>query len=413
MTRQWVVLLILAVFAFGLIGGRAAAGDSSDCQDTGLLRARVDGNNEFAFDLYKKISGDDANFVRNVFFSPYSISTALGMTFAGARNETAAQMAAVLHFDPDQSTLHQSFFDLATGIDGTGKAYQLAVGNALWGQENYPFDREYVALIRQYYSGGFHTVDFARETETSRGRINQWIAEKTADKIRNLLQQGDINALTRLVLTNAIYFKGDWETQFDRRLTRPAPFRVKPGQTIDVPMMSRTGSLPYAATDLLQAVELPYAGGDLSMLVLLPTTDLNVVERQLSGQLLDELLVQMKPVPLSLYLPRFKFDARYALQEEKYLPALGMVDAFQERLADFSGLTGRKELFISGVFHKAFIDVNESGTEAAAATAVVIGLKSALPPTTVFRADRPFMFLIRHKPTGAILFLGRVANPAQ
>ena len=408
--EKWVFgALAILLIAVNLHTVQAAA----DCPDRKAVATQVAGNNDFALDLYKKISSDETNTGKNIFFSPYSISTALGMTYAGARSETERQMAAVLHFGPDQATLHSAFHDLSASVDGTGKEYQLNVGNALWGQQNYPFDKAFLSLISKYYAGGFNTVDFVQDTEPSRLKINQWVSDKTADKIKDLLQQGDISSLTRLVLTNAIYFKGDWATQFDKKMTRPASFNLGAAATSEVQMMMRTGQLPYAETDLFQAVELPYAGDDLYMLILLPKADISVLEQQLSRQQLEELPAQMKPTQLSLYLPRFKFDARYALQEKKYLPAMGMVDAFDERLADFSGLTGNKELFISGVFHKAYIDVTESGTEAAAATAVVMGLKSMPPPATVFRADLPFLFLIRHKPTGSILFIGRVSNPSQ
>ena len=410
--RGWGIAIFCAV-VIALAAVNPVAVKAADCPDRNSPASQLAGNNEFAFDLYKKIGSEETNTGKNIFFSPYSISTALGMTYAGARGETERQMAAVLHFSPDQAAVHGAFRDLATSVDGTGKSYQLSVGNALWGQQNYPFDSDFLSLISKYYAGGFNTVDFVRETEASRVKINRWVADKTADKIQNLLQQGDISNLTRLVLTNAIYFKSNWATPFEKTMTRPALFKVDAATTREVQMMARTGPLPYVENEQLQAVELPYAGNDLSMLVLLPKTDISVLEQQLSLQQLDELQAQLKPTPVSLYLPRFKFDARYALQDKKYLPAMGMVDAFDERLADFSGLTGNKELFISGVFHKAFIDVNESGTEAAAATAVVVGLKSMPPPSTIFRADHPFVFLIRHQSTGSILFLGRVANPAQ
>ncbi len=412
MLHRWGVFGILGLVLLLVIGG-PSLGESADCPEPDVIRARVADNNEFAFSLYQKIAGAEPNLGKNVFFSPYSISTALGMTYAGARGETAQQMAAVLRFDEDQEALHRSFRDLAARLDGTGKPYQLKIANALWGQRDYPFEAKFLSLIGEYYAGGFQTLDFAQAPEPSRVAINQWVERQTADKIRNLLQQGDITSLTRLVLTNAIYFKGEWETPFEKNQTRPAPFKVNPGNTVEVPMMMRTGQLPYAETDTLQAVELPYAGKDLAMVLLLPKDDLGSLEQYLSRQQVGILLTQMQPIRLSLFLPRFKFDARYALQNKDYLPALGMVDAFDSQLADFSGLTGHKALHISGVFHKAFIDVNESGTEAAAATAVVVGLKSMPPPATVFRADHPFIFLIHHKPTGSILFMGRIANPAQ
>ena len=413
MWHRWSRFGILGALILLLVVGGPSLGESADCPEPDRIRARVADNNEFAFSLYQKIAGAEPNLGKNVFFSPYSISTALGMTYAGARGETAQQMSAALRFDAEQETLHQSFRDLATRLDGTGKPYQLKIANALWGQRNYPFEAKFLSLIGEFYAGGFQTLDFSQAPEPSRVAINHWVERQTADKIRNLLQQGEITSMTRLVLTNAIYFKGEWETPFEKNQTHPAPFKVSPGNSVEVPMMVRTGQLPYTETDTLQAVELPYDGKDLAMVLLLPKDDLGSLEQNLSRQQVGILLTQMQPTRLSLFLPRFKFDARYALQSQDYLPALGMVDAFDSQLADFSGLIGHKGLFVSGVFHKAFIDVNESGTEAAAATAVVVGLKSMPPPATVFRADHPFLFLIHHKPTGSILFMGRIANPAQ
>ena len=413
MWHRWSRFGILGALILLLVVSGPSLGESADCPEPDRIRARVADNNEFAFSLYQKIAGAEPNLGKNVFFSPYSISTALGMTYAGARGETAQQMSAALRFDAEQETLHQSFRDLATRLDGTGKPYQLKIANALWGQRNYPFEAKFLSLIGEFYAGGFQTLDFSQAPEPSRVAINHWVERQTADKIRNLLQQGEITSMTRLVLTNAIYFKGEWETPFEKNQTHPAPFKVSPGNSVEVPMMVRTGQLPYTETDTLQAVELPYDGKDLAMVLLLPKDDLGSLEQNLSRQQVGILLTQLQPTRLSLFLPRFKFDARYALQNKDYLPALGMVAAFDSQKADFSGLTGHKGLYISGVFHKAFIDVNESGTEAAAVTAVVVGLKSMPPPATVFRADHPFLFLIHHKPTGSILFMGRVANPAQ
>ena len=413
MWHRWSRFGILGALILLLVVSGPSLGESADCPEPDRIRARVADNNEFAFSLYQKIAGAEPNLGKNVFFSPYSISTALGMTYAGARGETAQQMAAALRFDAEQESLHQSFRDLASRLDGTGKPYQLKIANALWGQRNYPFEAKFLSLIGEFYAGGFQTLDFSQAPEPSRVAINHWVERQTADKIRNLLQQGEITSMTRLVLTNAIYFKGEWETPFEKNQTHPAPFKVSPGNSVEVPMMVRTGQLPYTETDTLQAVELPYDGKDLAMVLLLPKDDLGSLEQNLSRQQVGILLAQLQPTRLSLFLPRFKFDARYALQNKDYLPALGMVAAFDSQKADFSGLTGHKGLYISGVFHKAFIDVNESGTEAAAVTAVVVGLKSMPPPATVFRADHPFLFLIHHKPTGSILFMGRIANPAQ
>ena len=329
MLHRWSRFGILGALILLLVVSGPSLGESADCPELDVIRARVADNNEFAFSLYQKIAIAEPNKGKNIFFSPYSISTALGMTYAGARGETAQQMAAVLRFDAEQESLHQSFRDLAARLDGTGKPYQLKIANALWGQRNYPFEPKFLSLVGEYYAGGFQTLDFAQAPEPSRVTINQWVERQTADKIRDLLQQGDITSLTRLVLTNAIYFKGEWETPFEKNQTRPAPFKVSPGNTVEVPMMVRIGQLPYTETDTLQAVELPYAGKDMAMVLLLPKDDLGSLEQYLSRQQVGILLTQMQPTRLSLFLPRFKFDARYALQNQDYLPALGMVDAFE------------------------------------------------------------------------------------
>ena len=413
MCKRWSGIVVLCLLVLLRLGGGLVPALAAAASDEERVRDRVAGNNEFAVALYRKISTDPANADKNIFFSPYSISAALAMTYAGARGETAKQMATVLHFDAEQQTLHRSFRDLAARLDGTGKPYQLKIANALWGQNDYSFEPNFLSLVGKYYAGGLQMLDFSKAPETGRERINQWVAGQTADKIQNLLQPGDITSLTRLVLTNAIYFKGDWPTAFNRQETVPAPFKLASGSSVNVPMMTRTAYFAYAATETLQAVELPYAGDDLAMTVIVPKQDLSEVERTLSRQWLTELLAKLQSARLSLYLPRFKFDARYVLQSREYLPALGMTDAFDGRKADFSGLTGHRDLSVSGVFHKAFVDVNESGTEAAAATGIAFGLTSMPTRDIVVRADRPFLFLIQHKQTGTILFLGRVANPGQ
>ena len=413
MWHRWSRFGILGALILLLVVSGPSLGESADCPEPDRIRARVADNNEFAFSLYQKIAGAEPNLGKNVFFSPYSISTALGMTYAGARGETAQQMSAALRFDAEQETLHQSFRDLATRLDGTGKPYQLKIANALWGQRDFPFEAQYLSLIEKYYDGGLQTLDFAQAPESGRTTINQWVERQTAGKIQELLRPGDISPATRLVLTNAIYFKGNWVKAFDQRETWSAPFKLADGNSVSVPLMSRTASFAYAETAALQVAELPYAGEDLAMLVILPKEGLAEIEQAMSRQWLAELSVKLRPALLSLQLPRFKFDARYALQNQEYLPALGMVDAFDSSKADFSGLTGRRDLAVSGVFHKAFIDVNESGTEAAAATGGAVSLTSLPSREIVFRADHPFLFLIHHKPTGSILFMGRIANPAQ
>ena len=407
------ITILVAAVAFCIMqlvpGGMAGAAPGEDSgKDAGQLAALVAGNNEFAIDLYQKLSASNQD--KNVFFSPLSISTALGMTYAGARGNTETQMAGVLHFGLPQDELHAAFAALAGKLNRPdAQGYRLKIANALWGQKDYPFAASFLDLVKKYYEGGFNTVDFAGDTEGSRQIINLWVEKNTAGKIKDLLHQGDISRLTRLVLTNAIYFKGDWAAKFKPEETRTAPFYVRPGETADVSMMHQTGRFGYAAPDGLQVLELPYAGGELSMIVLLPRDGAEDLDAKLAAGELNSWLAGLEEREVAVYLPKFKFEARYGLGG--LLAKMGMPDAFDLPPADFSGMTGGKDLYISKVIHQAFIEVNEEGSEAAAATAVVMNTKSVAPPIPEFKADRPFVFLIRHKPTGAILFMGRVVNP--
>lgn len=406
------IALVTAVvfFALQLLGGGPVSVSAQEPgEEAGLLPAVVSGNSEFAFDMYKTLSAVDEG--KNILFSPLSISTALSMTYAGARGNTEKQIAEVMHFDLPQVDQHAAFALLSKKLQAPdAKGYQLKVANSLWGQRDFPFTADFLALIEKHYDGGFNVVDFAGDTEGSRQIINRWVEQNTADKIKDLLQKDNLSSLTRLVLTNAVYFKGDWAAKFKPEQTRTAQFYVKPDQTVDVQMMHQTGRFQYAATDGVQILEMPYAGDDLSMVVLLPETGIKEFSAKVGPDQLNEWLGRMSERQVSVFLPKFKFEARYGLGN--LLSDMGMQDAFNLPPADFSGMTGGKHLYITAVIHQAVIEVNEEGSEAAAATAVVMGIKSILPRFDEFRADRPFVFLIRHKPTGTILFMGQVANPA-
>jgi len=404
--------------------GPAAAAKPAE----GEVAAVVAGNTSFACDLYQRLSAEQGN----LFLSPYSISTALAMTYAGAAGTTATQMAAVMHFDVPQATLHPAFQSLAAELTGGAekKAYELSVANALWGQKDYKFLDAFLQTCRTNYGGGLRTVDFAGATEAARGTINAWAEKETHDKIKELLKPGILTSLTRLVLTNAIYFKGQWETAFDKKQTQDAPFTLavpaasrEKAPTVTVPMMHRKGQMKFWETDGLQVLELPYKGGDLSMVILLPVepkerlrAPLNpwrleshaAFERSITAERLNQWLRAMRLQEVDVFLPRFTVTSEFSLAET--LKAMGMKDAFTTD-ADFSGMDGTKALYISAVVHKAFVDVAEEGTEAAAATAVVMAVKGAPQEAPVFRADHPFVFLIRHMKTGSILFMGRVMNP--
>ncbi len=370
-------------------------------------------NAQFALKLYDLLKEDEGS----LFFSPYSISTALAMTYAGARAETARQMAQALRFFQEQSDLHPAFAKLAARMEEIQDAGEvtLSVANSLWPQQDYPFLEEYMALLEEFYGTSVTPVDYRNATEAARLAINAWVEEKTEEKIKDLIAPDVLDPLTRLVLVNAIYFKGDWKIPFDPDQTDEAPFYVSGEETVDVLMMFQTGRFSYAEAGVVKALELPYAGGDISMLILLPREKgrIDMVEDALadrSGWLwLNEVIRAMRAREVEVYLPRFRLEwgVRSLVPE---LKALGMDDAFGGD-ADFSGMDGTGNLLISDVLHKAFVEVNEEGTEAAAATAVIM-MEMAMPaPPPVFRADHPFLFLIRENSTGSILFMGRMSRP--
>jgi serine protease inhibitor len=395
---------VLALVAVALAG--AAAEPKAD------RTALVAGNNDFAFDLYGKLAAQEGN----LFLSPYSISTALGLADAGARGATAEEMAKALHFTLEPQRLNAAFGDLQKELNGDSKnrRFQLNVANALWGQKGYGFLPEYVQLARDDYGAAVKEVDFQGNAEKARQTINGWVEEQTQDKIKELLQPGVIMPDTRLVLTNAIYFKAAWLHPFNEKQTKKEDFRL-PGdkKAGDVPLMHQNEDYAYYEDDALQMVTLPYEGGELSMVVLLPkkVDGLPDLEKSLSAAKLAEWQGKAKTYDVDLILPKFKVTAEFGLKPA--LEGLGMKKAFTPG-ADFSGISKSEKLMISAVIHKAYVDVNEKGTEAAAATAVVFA-PTAIPPVrqkATFRADHPFVFAIRHNATGSILFLGRVVNPA-
>ena len=404
------ILAILVSAAWGE-GAPALAAGKSD------LVAVAEGNNAFAVDLYGKLRAV-AKVDENIFLSPVSISTALAMTYAGARGKTAEEMAKALHIPDDQTGAHAALGALLRELDELGKTKgcKVRTANALWGAKGEPFLPEFLKLVKDNYGGGLERLDFAGAPEESRKTINAWVEKKTEDKIKDLLMKGDITPATVLVLTNAIYFKGDWDVQFDKKLTKlDAWQRIGPGSSVapapGVWLMNRSGSMPYLKGDGFQAVELPYVGKSLSMVVFLPDAldGLPAFEKSLAPDKLGEWLKGLRKAEVNLALPKFTMTVGYVLSGT--LAEMGMPLAFT-RAADFSGINGKRDLFISLVIHKAFVAVNEEGTEAAAATAVIMPAGEA-PRVVEFRADHLFFFLIRDNKTGSILFMGRVVNPKE
>lgn len=374
--------------------------------------AVVQGDTEFALDLYARLREKKGN----LFFSPYSISTALAMTSAGANGQTLTQMEKTLRFPVDQKRLHPAFAALIQGTqaDAKDKGYQLNVANALWLQTGYDFLADFVDVNQKNYGATPHVVDFKTATEQARKTINTWVEKQTRDKIKELLKPDMVKPSTCLVLTNAIYFKGTWATQFDKKDTKDEPFLTAGGQKTKVPMMHLYPRQDFAGKyfrgDTFQALELPYAGKELSLVVFLPNKadGLADFEKRLTAANLGQWLSQLRHGVHyeDIALPKFKMTAEFQLHED--LKALGMTDAFEPGKADFSRMDGTRNLSIGRVIHKAFVDVNEEGTEAAAATAV--GMQDGGRPLP-FRADHPFLFLIRDLRSGSVLFLGRVEEP--
>lgn len=402
-----------AIFLVALVLPAPLAAQSQPVANADQARL-VEGNNAFAVDLYGRLRAQPGN----LFFSPESISTAFAMAYAGARGQTATEMEGVFHYSLPSDRLHPAMGALLSAMNARNPNYELRVADALWAQRDAAFLPGYTSVMQADYGAGFHRVDFRTAPDAVRNSINQWVEHETNDKIQNLIGPGVLTPLTRLVLTNAIYFKGTWQNPFRASATEDEDFHLSATQTAKTPMMHRTGGYLYYDGGAFQELELPYAGDKLAMVVVLPkdTAGLPALEQQFTVAAAQEWIGKLRPAEkVILTLPRFKMTQQFELSNT--LAAMGMPQAFTAA-ADFSGMTGKAEFSISAAIHKAFIDVNEQGTEAAAATA--IGMTAAAmrmpapePPPIIFRADHPFLFLIRDAQSGAILFMGRVADPTK
>lgn len=378
---------------------------------TGIERTAL-ANNRFALDLYRELAGEGDN----VFFSPWSLSSALAMTYEGARGNTSDEMRSVLYFSENDSLRRESFSALDRKINANDSGYTLSTANALWVDGSFSLLDEYETLVHDTYQARANNLDFRAVPEVARQTINHWVEQKTAGKIVDLIPAGHVDSLTRLVLTNAIYFNGTWMKTFDPSQTRDEDFFTEDGRAVKVPMMRQDDEgawFYYLETGGLQVLQMPYAGGRLSMMILLPhDQDIASLERTLSSEDLNQWRDSLEERRVDVYLPRFKLKANYFLPE--ILADLGMPTAFSE-MADFTGISPDRPLFISQVIHQAYVDVNEQGTEAAAATAVITEASASgaeEPEIPVFRADHPFLILIADDETGCILFLGRVSDPS-
>ncbi len=382
------------------------------------LTSLVSGNTDFGFEFYKKVQHKEGNII----FSPISLSLALSMTLVGAETSTEQGMLQGLQFSLPEEDVHTAFNALMLTLeaseentfrDSEGDNFQLNIANSTWGQSGYAFRNAFLDTIAKNYGAGIYKVDFVVDPEFARNAINEWVEEETEEKIKDLIPEGAINPLTRLVLANAIYFYGSWYHPFSDSDTAAAPFLLLDGSEISVDMMKLSGqNLIYAKGSNFQAVDLPYLSTDFAMTILLPEEgEFSEFEYELDRNQLSSIIEDMRSEPVNLQMPKFDFltdiDAKEPLIE------LGMAEAFDMDQADFSGITEEDELFITDVLHKAAISVDETGTEAAAATAVIIGLKGMPGEPISMVIDRPFMFFIRHIPTGSILFMGRVIDPNQ
>ncbi|MGC8885406.1 MAG: serpin family protein [Candidatus Nanoarchaeia archaeon] len=380
--------------------------DDSGSTQQGIQEV-VNANNQFAFELYSELSKAQDG---NIFYSPYSIFAALAMTYEGARGQTAEEMKSVFHF-PENDILRPNFAAIYNNINKGYRDYELRTGNALWVQQDYSLLKDYMSRVEKYYGGKAANVDFVKETEKSRQTINSFIEEQTNNKIKELIPPDILNPSTILVLTNAIYFKGTWVWEFDPKDTQEMDFKINSTNVVKVPMMHMKpdkARFNYADLGDLQILELPYKGKKISMLILLPTKNLSNIESSLTAEKLSEYKKQMQETELDIYLPKFEFNTKYFMKNT--LSALGMPTAFTYS-ADFTGMSPTGGLYIREVIHQAYVKVDEKGTEAAAATAVV--MEKAFVLRNIFRADHPFIFIIQEKETGNILFMGRVIDPTK
>ena len=406
------ILLVVASFAsihlfdfWPEVSGQPLAIDTYATNES--VSALTVSMNAFAMDIYQHMSQGN---MENIFFSPYSIFVALAMTYEGARNDTAGEMQSVLNFLQNNETTLCSFGRIYNLLN-QDKEYILNTANALWIQENYPFFKGYLEFLENYYMAQATNVSFGKPDEAVR-MINEWVEKNTHGKIMDFLQSDNINPLTVMILTNAIYFKGAWETPFDTKKTQDKNFMISPGATITVPMMHSSSEIRcnYIETDTAQILELPYEGDSLSMVILLPKdNDLLNLEQEITLENFSKWKTSFSQREVKITLPKFTLETKYLLKD--YLMDMGMTIPFTDA-ADFSGMTGYHDLFIDKIIHQAYIEVNEEGSEAAAATSVHIALTS-IPDYVSFEADHPFIFLIQHQETGTILFMGKVQHPLE
>jgi len=400
----------LQPFVAGELISLDIAREAPDVAETDVM-AVAEGDALFGLALFDAVAGDD-----NVMISPYSVATALSMLYPGARGDTASEIGAVLNLSVDDATLHavRNYIDSVLiedaprPPDDDREPFTIRPANSAWGQGGFPFSEDYLTVLAANYGAGLRVVDYVAAPEESAEIINGWVEDVTEDRIKDLLPPGTVTMDTRLVLVNAIWFKANWSTPFDPERTSPGQFHLLDGSTITVPLMHGTQRAQLAETDKYTALRIPYAG-DAAMVVMLPAEGTTPAELAKSLEPGD-LSVPWQGYEVDITLPSFEFDSDVPLKAP--LQSLGIVAAFDPDVADLSGITDATDLYVQDALHKSFIALDEEGTEAAAATAIIVGLTSAGPPPAAFVADRPFLFWIEHSTTGEMLFLGQLTNPS-
>jgi serpin B len=409
--------MIVGMFCLGaaqtaIAGALGNLGESSPTEQAKPLDAVAAASNAFGFNLYQKLVGEKPE--ENQFMSGFSVFAALAMTSEGAGGTTLDILKNTLGL-PEREILHAGLSELGAALSRGDAPYALAVANAIWPEKSFHLKPEFLSVIRKVYHGESLPLNFKSDYENSRKTINAWVEKQTNQRIKNLLPEGSLTELTRMVLTNAIYFKGKWKFEFDKKLTQSQPFWLSKGNKVEAPLMYlpyKKQKLKYAQMDGFEALSLPYQGDDLSMIVLLPELDkMADLEKKLDAAQWSLISMQLHPAPVNVWLPKFKIEGGGSIKPA--LSSLGMASLFES--ADFSNMfSDPVEFKISDVFHKAFVEVNEEGTEAAAATAVVVAEKSAAmqdDPIRNFRADHPFIFMIQHNASKSILFMGKMVKP--
>ncbi len=417
-------LPLLAILWNGCSGGEFTS--CSDCQNYETVSSKQQrdltpnvnestfkqlaaNNNAFAFDLFSELIKTNPE---NLFFSPESISEALAMTYAGSKGETKNEMATVLHFDMNDTLLHKSFNALDLHLNHTDANYTFNIADSLWLQKDFPLQESYLDTLKINYGADVKLVDYLHHNEEARRTINHWVEQKTHARIKNMLSKGMLVPATKLVLVNAVYFKGKWVNEFKAYNTHKDTFYIESNKTIQTNFMEQKSSANYAETNDYQAIALPYMGERTSMVVLLPKAGRYSYIRDNIAQLYPTLSQEMQMEAVDLKMPKFEFSTKpYALKS--LFTALGMQRCFNDNEADFSGMTEKTGLYIASIVHKAFIKVDEHGSEAAAATAVIGEANGIIETTKQMIVNRPFLFFIKDDLSGQILFMGAIHKPVQ